>query len=187
MGVLELIIVGLGLGMDALAVSVCLGLSMRKSRLKKTLVIALYFGVFHTIIPFIGYALGSQFSDLIDHVDHWIAFGVLLLVGLKMWYDGHQTKNACEYQEPSLAWKAMIPLSFVISVDALAIGVSFAFLNVSILAASIIIGVTAFVLTFAGVKLGNLFGAKLQSKALFLGGLSLILVGVKILFDHFFM
>lgn len=182
MGFLELITIGVGLAMDAFAVSVCKGLSMRRMSVKNGSIVGGYFGLFQALMPTIGYFLGVGFKDYIVAIDHWIAFILLGLIG------GNMIKEALEDDEEScdddLSFKAMLPLAIATSIDALAVGVTFAFLNVNIFLAASIIGITTFLISFAGVKIGNVFGLKYKSKAELAGGCILVLMGLKILLEH---
>lgn len=181
MGILELILIAIGLAMDAFAVSVCKGLSMPKMEWKKAIVIGLYFGVFQALMPFIGYILGVGFEDKIKNIDHWIAFILLVFIGINM------IKEAFEIKEESndkIDFKTMIILSIATSIDALAIGVTFAFLKVNILLAISLIGIITFITSMFGVKIGNVFGDKYETKAEFAGGFILIFLGTKILLEH---
>ena len=172
-----------GLSMDASAVAICLGLSAAKATIKRILVVGLYFGFFQAVMPLIGYAVASQFADLINTFDHWIAFGLLCFLGGKMIYGSFRTREPSE-KETSLSPKHMLPLAVATSIDALAVGVSFAFLQVSIIPAVLLIGITTFVLSAAGVKIGSIFGARFKSKAELTGGIILVLIGINILLEH---
>lgn len=199
MGALELFFIAIGLSMDAFAVSICHGLSMEKANFKKALIIGLYFGIFQAVMPLIGYIAGSQFASLIDKYDHWVAFILLACIGVKMIIesqkrdedtDGCGNKSgsvgcSLKSEEASLEPKKMIPLAFATSVDALAVGISFAFIDVKIMPAVTLIGITTLTLSMIGVKIGNLFGAKFKSKAELAGGIILVIIGFKILLDHF--
>jgi len=182
MGLAELFVIAVGLSMDAFAVSVCKGLSVQKMKLSHALTCGVYFGGFQGLMPFIGYLLGSQFEEAIVSIDHWVAFVLLGLIGLNMIKESKDTD--CETLDSSFGVKAMIPLAIATSIDALAIGVTFAFLRVNILWAVLFIGVITFTLSSIGVKVGNVFGSKYKSKAEFAGGLILILMGTKILLEH---
>jgi len=185
MGLLEMFLIAVGLSMDAFAVAACAGVTMPKVTMKKMLVFGLYFGGFQGLMPLLGYLLGAQFSVYIVAVDHWIAFGLLLIIGGKMILESCQRDNAQDKQEEaSLSPRKMLPLAIATSIDALAVGVSFAFLTVNIVPAVSFIGVITFVLSMAGVKLGHVFGLKFKSKAEFAGGALLVLLGVKILLEH---
>ncbi|MBM6852825.1 manganese efflux pump [Mediterraneibacter glycyrrhizinilyticus] len=182
MGLIELFILAVGLSMDAFAVSVCKGLAMPKITVKKTLIVGLWFGGFQALMPAIGYLLGVQFRDQITSIDHWIAFILLGIIGANMIKEA--CSGDCEEESDSLDVKTMFLLAVATSIDALAVGITFAFLNVHLLAAVSFIGVTTFTLSAIGVKIGNVFGTKYKSKAEFAGGVILILLGVKILLEH---
>lgn len=177
-----LILTGVGLAMDAFAVAVCKGLSMKKLDIKKMIIIGLYFGSFQALMPFLGYMLGLGFQEKIKSIDHWVAFGLLTIIGVNM------IKEAlCGEEEAidhSVCFKVMIVLAVATSIDALAIGVTFAFLNVNILLAIVIIGVVTLLISMAGVGIGNVFGTKFKGKAEIAGGVILILLGIKILIEH---
>lgn len=182
MGLLELFILAVGLSMDAFAVSVCKGLAMPKISLKKAAIVGAWFGGFQALMPTIGYVLGYQFRDKITAVDHWIAFILLGVIGANM------IKEACspgeETEDDRLDVRTMFLLAVATSIDALAVGITFAFLEVHLAAAVSFIGATTFLLSAAGVKIGNVFGTKYKAKAEFAGGAILILLGVKILLEH---
>ncbi|MCQ2514187.1 MAG: manganese efflux pump MntP family protein [Ruminococcus sp.] len=181
MSLLELFIIAVGLSMDAFAVSICKGLSVQKLKIKHALIAGLYFGGFQLGMPVIGYLLGIQFEQLITSVDHWIAFVLLGLIG------GNMIKESFgkpEELNDKFNVKTMIPLAIATSIDALAVGVTFACLNVKIIPAVSLIGATTFILSAIGIKIGNVFGAKFKSKAEFIGGAVLILMGLKILLEH---
>ncbi len=182
MGLIELFILAVGLSMDAFAVSVCKGLAMPKITVKKTLIVGLWFGGFQALMPAIGYLLGVQFRDQITSIDHWIAFILLGIIGANMIKEA--CSGDCEEENDSLDIKTMFLLAVATSIDALAVGITFAFLNVHLLAAVSFIGVTTFTLSAIGVKIGNVFGTKYKSKAEFAGGVILILLGFKILLEH---
>lgn len=198
MSLFELFFISVGLSMDAFAVSVCTGLSMRKASLNKSLTVGLYFGIFQAVMPLIGYLMGAQFADSIVSFDHWIAFLLLCFIGGKMIKDG-LTKEGCpdveggctikdkvcpNTEEVPLEFKKMLPLAIATSIDALAVGISFAFLKVNIVPAVSFIGVITLLLSMSGVKIGNVFGSKFKSKAELAGGIILILIGTKILLEH---
>ena len=182
MSLTELFVIAVGLSMDAFAVAVCKGLSMRKMSWKKGVIVALYFGIFQGAMPLIGYILGVQFQGSIQAVDHWIAFVLLGLIGANMIRESLSKEE--EKTDDSVSFKSMSVLAVATSIDALAIGVTFAFLQVDIIPAVSFIGVTTFVLSLIGVKIGNVFGSRYKSKAEFIGGLILILMGLKILLEH---
>ena len=181
MGIIELFILAVGLSMDAFAVSVCKGLSLGKIKIKHMCISCLWFGGFQALMPLIGYLLGSNFSELVAKYDHWIAFVLLALIG------GNMIKEALGKEEDSMdnsmGFKAMLLLAIATSIDALAVGVTFAFLDVPIVPAISFIGVVTFVLSAIGVKAGSLFGYKYKSKAELCGGIILILLGIKILLE----
>ena len=181
MGLLELFIIAVGLSMDAFAVSICKGLSVGRVRLPHMLAAGLWFGGFQALMPFLGWLLGTRFEGIITSVDHWVAFVLLVLIGGNM---VKESRGACEALDASFAVRAMLPLAVATSIDALAVGVTFAFLQVDILPAVAFIGVTTFLLSAAGVKIGSVFGAKYRSGAELFGGCVLILMGVKILLEH---
>ncbi len=182
MGLLELFILAVGLSMDAFAVAICKGLSIRSLKLRQAVVVGLWFGVFQALMPAIGYLLGSAFAELVTSVDHWIAFVLLVIIGANMVREG--LKGDEESCDPSLSFRVMLMLAIATSIDALAVGVTFAFLQVNIVAAVLFIGCTTFVISAVGVKIGNVFGARYKSKAEVLGGAVLILIGLKILLEH---
>lgn len=186
MGFFEIIMIGVGLSMDAFAASICKGLSMRKATGTNILTIGLFFGGFQAIMPLIGYFLGKQFEEYIVSVDHWIAFVLLLFIGGKMIIDviRGDDEEASQALYDRLDLKEILLLAVATSIDALAVGISFAFLHVKIEAAVAIIGVTTFGLSAIGVIIGNKFGTKYKDKATFAGGLILILIGAKILLEH---
>ena len=182
MNIIDILFIGLGLSMDAFAVSVCKGLAMKKMDVKKALVCSLYFGVFQALMPLIGFLLGSGFKNVVSSIDHWIAFVLLGIIGINMIKEA----KFCEVVNDAMDVKTMLTLAVATSIDALAIGVTFAFLKVSIIPAITIIGVTTFVCCFVGVKLGSIFGEKLKTKAEIVGGTVLIFMGTKILIEHLF-
>ena len=182
MSLMELFFIAVGLSMDAFAVSICKGLSVRKAQLKHMLCVGLYFGGFQALMPTIGYLLGTQFASLIASIDHWIAFVLLGFIG------GNMIREALSHEEEDLddsfSVRTMIPLAVATSIDALATGVTFAFLHVNIVPAVLFIGCTTFAFSAAGLKIGNVFGAKYKSGAELFGGIVLILMGCKILLEH---
>ena len=182
MGLFEIVVIGIGLAMDAFAVSVCKGLSMKKIDWKKIMIIALYFGIFQALMPIIGFFLGSTFSGLVERLDHWIAFLLLSLIGGNMIRES--TDDEIEKRNDRVDFKTMILLAIATSIDALAVGVTFAFFEINILLSVTIIGVITFVLSLIGVLVGNKFGDKLQNKAELTGGIILIIIGLKILLEH---
>ncbi|MBQ3086033.1 MAG: manganese efflux pump [Clostridia bacterium] len=186
MGLWEVFLIGVGLAMDAFSVAVCKGLTMPKIDKKQTAVIALFFGGFQALMPFLGWALGKQFESYITAVDHWIAFILLGVIGGKMIYD--VIKNNGKEEEcctcGKLDLKELFTMAVATSIDALATGITFAFLKVNILSAISVIGITTFILAVIGVLLGHKFGAKWKDKASLAGGIVLILLGTKILLEH---
>lgn len=184
MGIIELFLIAVGLSMDAFAVSVCKGLAMKKCTWTKAGIVGLYFGIFQAGMPLLGYALGVQFSHVITSIDHWIAFVLLGIIGLNMIKESREDGEECGMEDDSLKVKEMLVLAVATSIDALAVGITFAFLQVDIIPAVAFIGVTTFLLSVGGVKIGNVFGAKYKSKAELAGGLILILMGIKILLEH---
>ena len=182
MGIIEIILLAIGLSMDAFAVAICKGLAMEKVSIKKVAIVGAWFGGFQALMPLIGFLLGVSFKDYIVAIDHWISFVLLGLIGFNMIKES-LSKDEDE-ENSSLAFKLMLVLAVATSIDALAVGVTFAFLQVNVILAVIIIGITTFILSSIGVKIGNVFGARYKSKAEFTGGLILILLGVKILLEH---
>lgn len=179
----ELFLIAVGLSMDAFAIAVCKGLSIRTLRRRDTVIVGLYFGFFQAAMPAIGYFLGSAFADAVILIDHWIAFILLGLIGFNMIRESLK-KGDEEECDPSLRPRDMLPLAIATSIDALTIGISFAFLRVDILPAVSFIGVITFLLSAVGVYLGHIFGSRFKSKAEFFGGAILILLGTKILLEH---
>lgn len=182
MSTFSLFIIAVGLSMDAFAVSICKGLAMKKISPKKAGIVGLWFGGFQALMPIIGYLLGSQFENYITAIDHWIALVLLSLIGLSMIKEALGKEEECH--DDSLDMKTMFVLAVATSIDALAVGVTFAFLQVDIIPAVSFIGVTTFVLSMIGVKVGNVFGVRYKSKAELAGGIILICMGVKILLEH---
>ena len=168
--------------MDAFAVSVCKGLAMPKCTFKKAAIVGLWFGGFQALMPAIGYILGAQFQEAIASIDHWIAFVLLALIGGNMIHEA--LDNDEEEADASLDVKPMFLLAVATSIDALAIGITFAFLKVNIIPAVCFIGIVTFIISFAGVKIGNVFGVRYKNKAEIVGGVILILLGLKILLEH---
>ncbi|MGN0633789.1 MAG: manganese efflux pump MntP family protein [Oscillospiraceae bacterium] len=182
MGILELFILAVGLSMDAFAVSICKGLSLGSIKFKHMVTAGLWFGGFQALMPVIGYLLGSNFADMVSKYAHWIAFALLVFIG------GNMIKEAvCDDEEESadasMSPKSMFLLAIATSIDALAVGVTFAFLQVAIIAAVSFIGAVTFIFSAAGVKIGSLFGTKYKSKAEICGGVILILLGIKIVLE----
>lgn len=181
MGFAELFLIGVGLSMDAFAVSICKGLTMRKMRWDQAAVIALFFGGFQALMPAAGWLLGKQFERYITSIDHWIAFLLLGYIGGKMIWDAFHEED--EAVSARFDLKELLMLAVATSIDALAVGVTFAFLDVSILPAVLFIGVTTFVCSAAGVKVGSVFGARYKKKAELCGGVVLVLIGLKLLLE----
>ena len=184
MNLIELFILAVGLSMDAFAVAICAGLTMAKTSMRKMLTVGLYFGVFQAVMPLIGYFAATLFADKIIAYDHWIAFLLLCFLGGKMIIGSFKKEGSADSKEAALTPAKMLPLAIATSIDALAVGVSFAFLRVSIIPAVSFIGVTTLLLSMAGVKIGNVFGLKFKSKAELAGGIILVLIGLKILLEH---
>ena len=182
MDLIELFLIAVGLSMDAFAVSVCKGLAMPKCTFKKAAIVGLWFGGFQALMPAIGYILGAQFQEAIASIDHWIAFVLLALIGGNMIHEA--LDNDEEEADASLDVKTMFLLAVATSIDSLAIGMTFAFLKVSIIPAVCFIGIVTFIISFAGVKIGNVFGVRYKNKAEIVGGVILILLGLKILLEH---
>ena len=182
MGLLELFLIGVGLSMDAFAVSICKGLGMEKLRWRQGLLVGMFFGGFQALMPLIGWLLGRQFEKYITSVDHWIAFILLGYIGGKMIWDAfHSEEETCP---ASFRLRELTMLAVATSIDALAVGITFAFLKVDILPAVSLIGVTTFVISLAGVRIGHRFGSKYKDKATLAGGIILCLIGLKILLEH---
>lgn len=181
MSFVELFLIAVGLSMDAFAVSVCKGLSVNRLEKKHAAIVGLYFGGFQFLMPVIGYLLGSRFESLITSVDHWIAFALLLVIG------GNMIKESfgeAEKLNDDFGFKTMVLLAVATSIDALAVGITFAFLQVRIVPATSLIGVTTFCLSALGIYIGHRFGARYKARAERVGGVILILIGVKILLEH---
>ena len=185
MSIIEIALIGVGLAMDAFAVSICKGLAMRRMNYKKAIIIAAFFGVFQALMPALGYVLGTTFANKIAAIDHWIAFILLALIGANMIKEALSSDDD-ECQDDSLRLGDLIMLSIATSIDALAVGITFAFFNVSLLLSVSMIGIITFIICVIGVKVGNVFGGKYKSKAELAGGLILIVMGAKILIDHLF-
>lgn len=189
MNFFELFIIANGVSMDAFAASICKGLSLKKFNFKMAIIVGLFFGIFQAVMPLIGYFLGIQFKNQITSIDHWIAFFLLVIIGINMIRESRKGMNdgkrENKHQEQSLInYREMFILAFSTSIDALAVGVSFAFLNVQIVPAVIFIGIVTFLMSIIGVKVGNVFGTKYKSKAELTGGIILILMGFNILLEH---
>lgn len=189
MGAVELIILAVGLSMDAFAVAICKGLSMKKVSFKEMAIVGLWFGGFQALMPLIGYFLGEACEKYIEQVDHWVAFVLLVLIGSLMIKESFEKEEKKEEEKENssspLAFKTMLTMAIATSIDALAVGISFGILpDVNITVAVSSIGIITFILSAVGVKIGNVFGAKYKSKAEFAGGLILVLLGIKILLEH---
>ena len=187
MGFIEFFLTGIGLSMDAFAVAICKGLGMRTVNYKQMLLIALFFGGFQALMPLLGWLLGRQFEQYITSVDHWIAFALLVLIGANMLREarkGDDTTDAETVYDAPLPLGQLLLMAIATSIDALAVGISFAFLGVNIWLAIAIIGTTTFLISAAGVFIGNRFGNRYEKRATIAGGIILILLGVKILLEH---
>lgn len=183
MSFLDIFLIGVALSMDAFAVSVCKGLSVKKAGVKHVLTVGVYFGGFQTLMPMLGFLLGYKFESFITNIDHWIAFVLLAIIGGNMIREA-LGKDEDDKENDDFSFRAMLPLAVATSIDALAVGISFAFLGVDIVTAALLIGATTFVLSGAGIFVGNIFGSKYKSKAELAGGIVLILIGAKILLEH---
>lgn len=182
MGIVELLILAVGLSMDAFAVAVCKGLALKRTRPRQMAAVGLWFGGFQALMPVLGYFVGIRFAEYIESIDHWVAFVLLGVIGGNMVRESFSKEE--EETDASLSFRKMLPMAVATSIDALAVGVSFAFLNVNIWLAAAFIGVVTFLLSGAGVKVGSLFGARYKSRAELCGGVILILLGLKILLEH---
>ena len=185
MGLIEIILIAVGLSMDAFAVSVTLGLSVKKPKIKEFLIPGIYFGLFQAIMPLIGYFAEINFASKIQHFDHWIAFALLGFIGVNMIRESFSRKENSIAENP-FQFMPMLLLAIATSIDALAVGITFAFFEINIFRAIIITGLITFCVSIVGVKTGNVFGAKYKSKAEFIGGAVLIMLGLKILAEHLF-
>ena len=186
MGIFELFVLAVGLSMDAFAVSICKGLCVQKTTIKHMCIAGLWFGGFQALMPLIGYTLGSTFADYIIVIDHWVAFVLLALIGGNMIKEalGSDDDCDCKCEINPFGMKTMFLMAVATSIDALAVGITFAFLRVEIIWAITFIGVTTFCFSAAGIKIGSIFGSKFKSKAEFAGGFILICLGIKILLEH---
>ena len=185
MGFLELFLLAVGLSMDAFAVSICKGLAMKKVTLKGCATCGIWFGGFQALMPLIGFFLGTLFADAIKAVDHWVAFILLAIIGINMLREAFGKCDCEEEHDADLSVKTMFIMAVATSIDALAVGISLAMAgNVNILIAVALIGVTTFLLSAAGVKIGNIFGSRFEKKAQIAGGCILIILGIKILLEH---
>ena len=181
MDIITLLSTSLGLAMDAFAVAVCKGLALKKATVRQALLVGVWFGGFQALMPLVGFWLGSNFQSLIENIDHWIAFILLGIIGFNMI---RESREEAETVDASFSVRAMFPLAVATSIDALAVGITFSFLKVSIIPAVSLIGITTFILSAIGLVLGNRFGCKYKSKAEVAGGIILILIGTKILLEH---
>ena len=181
MGIFELFVLAVGLSMDAFAVSVCKGLSLGKINIKHMLTAGAWFGGFQALMPFVGYLLGTRFAGFVDMYDHWIAFALLAIIGLNMIRE--TIWGSDEVVDASMGIKTMFLMAVATSIDALAVGVTFAFLDVAIVPAILFIGCVTFLLSAVGVKVGSAFGYRYKNKAEICGGAILVLLGVKILLE----
>lgn len=182
MGLVELFLTAVGLSMDAFAISVCKGLSAGKIRPRHALIAGLWFGGFQALMPLIGWFLGSRFQALISGIDHWVAFVLLAIIGINMIRESFQKEE--EQAPASFAWRVMLPLAVATSIDALTVGITFAFLQVDIVPAVTLIGLTTFAFSAVGVAAGSVVGLRGKSRAELLGGVVLVLLGLKILLEH---
>lgn len=176
---IELVIIGISLSMDAVAVSICKGLSIKKINKKSILIISGYFSVFQALMPIVGYILGTTFEKYIVSIDHWVAFLILLIIGINMLRSINNNNL-----DDSLGFVSMLPIAIATSIDALAVGVTLAFLDSNIFISSLVIGIITFILTFLGVIIGNKFGNKYEKLSQALGGIILIMLSFKILIEH---
>lgn len=186
MGLIELVLIAVGLSMDAFAVSICKGLGMKRLDVKQAAIIAVFFGGFQGLMPVIGWALGTGFQSYITPVDHWVAFALLAFIGAKMLFDAFHDdeEDSQELSSDRLAIKEVVLLAIATSIDALAVGITFAFLQVDIVVSVLLIGIITFALSFIGVAVGHQFGARFEKPASIVGGVVLILIGLKILLEH---
>ena len=188
MSIIEILLTAIGLSMDAFATAICKGLAMKNFNTKKAILVGAYFGIFQALMPLVGYILGSKFTSMIDSIDHWIAFILLSIIGigmLKEAYEAHKEGDSHQASDDT-SFKIMLTLAIATSIDALAVGVTFAFLDVAIIPAVIFIGCVTFVISTIGVCIGHLFGSRYRVGAEIIGGLVLICLGIKILFSHLF-
>ena len=185
MGIAELILLAVGLSMDACAVSICKGLSMKKAGIREGAICGVWFGGFQALMPLIGFFLGTLFAEAIEKFDHWVAFGLLAVIGINMLKEAFEKKECENCGCDDLSPKKMFVMAIATSIDALAVGVSLAMAgDVNIYLAVLLIGVVTFTLSAVGVKVGNVFGSRFEKKAQFAGGAILILLGIKILVEH---
>lgn len=178
----KLLIIAFSLSMDAFAVAICKGLSVKKATVRQYLIVGIYFGLFQAVMPTLGFWLADKFQHLITSASHWIAFVLLVLIGANMIKESFEES---EELDDSFGFRTMLPLAVATSIDAMAVGVSFALIEVDILPAVLIIGCTTFVLSALGLKIGNIFGTKYKSKAELVGGIVLILMGIELVLEHY--
>lgn len=183
MGLAEILLISVGLGMDALSVALCKGLAMKKMYWRKAIIIGLYFGVFQALMPVVGFSAGVKCEKLINNVSHWIAFTLLAIIGANMIKES--LKKDEENLNSRVDFSSMILLSIATSIDAMVVGVTFGILNIRIEGPIIIIGITTFIMSIVGVKIGNVFGERLKESAEVFGGIILILIGIKIVVEHY--
>lgn len=182
MKLIELILLSFGLAADAFVVSVCKGLTIKEINLKKYIIVGLYFGLFQALMPLLGYILGNTFTDIIISINHYISFGLLVIIGINMI---KEVRNKDEEENTDkIDFKTMFPLAIATSIDALAVGITFSFLKVNIFSAITLIGLITFIISFIGVAIGNKIGNKINNTAKIIGGIILILIGIKILLEH---
>lgn len=184
MNFIELLLIAIGLSMDAFSVSICKGLTTKKFSWRMAIICGLWFGLFQAVMPTIGYYLGAQFQEMIEAYDHWIAFGLLFLIGANMIREAIWGKKEEGSNNGALDFKTMFLLAIATSIDALAVGVSFACIQVRLWSSVLVIGLTTFLFSVLGVKIGNVFGSKYEKSAGIIGGIILILIGLKILLEH---
>ncbi len=185
MGFFELLVLAFGLSMDAFAVSICKGLSMKKATIKASATCGIWFGGFQALMPLIGFFLGTMFAEAIQSFDHWVAFGLLAIIGINMLKEAFCKCDCCEEHDADLSVKSMFVMAVATSIDAMAVGISLAMAgNVNIFLAVTLIGVVTFLMSALGVKIGNVFGSRFEKKAQLAGGVILILLGLKILLEH---
>lgn len=185
MGFFELLLLAIGLSMDAFAVSICKGLSMKKATVKAGITCGAWFGGFQALMPLIGFFLGKMFADAIEAFDHWVAFGLLALIGANMLRDVFSKEGECENCDADMSVKTMFVMAVATSIDAMAVGISLAMAgDVNIFTAVALIGVITFFMSWVGVQIGNVFGSRFEKKAQLAGGVILILLGTKILLEH---
>lgn len=184
MGLVSIVLLAVSLAMDAFAVAICKGLAMQKLSVRNMVIVGAWFGTFQALMPTIGYFLGSAFEDKITAIDHWVGFALLAIIGINMIRESRECDCEAEANaNDSLEVKEMFMLAVATSIDALAVGITFAFVEMNVLLAVILIGVITFTISMFGVKIGNVFGTKYKSKAEFAGGTVLIFLGVKMLLE----